>query len=104
VRQPNHRGLQGSLVGGVDVPVDGTTFGHAENRCVLQGRSFTLDELRASTDVRWQLAESLAVQVMLRGGLPPGVHRAHEDIRLRAPRGLTPVDNASRRAIRWKIR
>jgi sugar phosphate isomerase/epimerase len=85
VRDPNYRGLQGSLVDGVDVIVDGTTFGHENNRYLLDGRELSLAELRSSTDVRWQLNELLTVKVPLAGGLTPGVHSVSVDVRLRAP-------------------
>ena len=35
----------------------------------LQGRTFTLEELRASTDVRWQLDEPATITVPMPGGL-----------------------------------
>lgn len=85
VRDPNYRGLEGSLVDGVDVVVDGTTFGHEDNRYLLDGREMSLSELRTSTDVRWQLNELLTVRVPLDGGLTPGVHSVAVDVRLRAP-------------------
>ena len=85
VRDPNYRGLQGSLVDGVDVTVDGTTWSHEGNRYVLGGREHSLDELRSSTDVRWSLDELMTVKVPVDGGLPGGVHDLAVDIRLRAP-------------------
>lgn len=85
VRNPNYRGLASSLVDGVDVTVDGRTWTHEETAVVLQGRRYSLDELRHSTDARWPLEETATVVVPLDGGLAPGVHRVAVDIRLRAP-------------------
>jgi sugar phosphate isomerase/epimerase len=85
LRNPNYRGLQGSLVDGVDVTVDGTTWSHEVNRLVLQGRELSLEELRASIDVRWPLDEPMTVKVLHDGGLPGGVHDVSVAVRLRAP-------------------
>jgi sugar phosphate isomerase/epimerase len=85
LRNPNYRGLSSSLVDGVDVTVDGTTWSHEDTLVTLQGRSFTLDELRRSTDARWHLDEPAVVTVRLDGGLAPGVHDVAVGIRLRAP-------------------
>ena len=85
LRNPNYRGVQGSLVDGVDVTVDGTSWSHEQNRYVLAGRELSLEELRQSTDVRWALDAPMVVKVPLGGGLPLGVHRVAVDIRLRAP-------------------
>ncbi|MCV2395665.1 sugar phosphate isomerase/epimerase [Actinotalea sp. M2MS4P-6] len=85
VRNPNYRGLSGSLVDGVAVAVDGRTWDHEQTSVVLQGREMTLTELRTSTDVRWALDEPMVVKVPLTGGLAPGVHAVAVDIRLRAP-------------------
>ena len=49
----------------------------------LQGRTFTLDELRASTDVRWQLDEPATITVPKPGGLSVGVHRIEATLYLR---------------------
>ena len=49
----------------------------------LQGRTLTLDELRASTDVRWQLDEPATITVPQPGGLSAGVHRLEVVVHLR---------------------
>jgi sugar phosphate isomerase/epimerase len=85
LRNPNYRGLAGSLVDGVDVTVDGRRWTHDETSVVLQGRQFTLEELRRSTDARWALEQPAVVKVPLEGGLTPGVHAVSVGIRLRAP-------------------
>lgn len=85
LRNPNYRGLSSSLVDGVDVTVNGHVWGFEGNTYVLQGKEFTLDELRASTGARWDLDELMTVKVPVAGGLPRGVHNVAVDIRLRAP-------------------
>ncbi len=85
LRMPNYRGLWGSLIDGVDVTVGGMSWGREVPRWTLQGRTFTMDELRASTDVRWQLDEPAIITVPLPGGLPVGVHDLAVDIALHAP-------------------
>lgn len=85
LRNPNYRGLSSSLVDGVDVTVDGHRWSHEDNLVVLQGREFTLAELRASTGHRWSLMETMTVKVPHPGGLPRGTHRVAVDVRHRAP-------------------
>ncbi|MFD0392662.1 DUF6379 domain-containing protein [Streptomyces nogalater] len=83
LRNPNYRGIAGSLVDGADVIVDGHPFPREAQRWTLQGRTFTLDELRASTDVRWQLDETATLTVDHPGGLSAGVHRIEAAVHLR---------------------
>jgi len=85
VRMPNYRGAWGSLVDGTDVTVDGRAFSRESTRWTLRGRTFTLDELRRSTDVHWDLAELATIMVPLDGGLSPGVHDVAVTIYLRSP-------------------
>lgn len=85
LRNPNYRGLSSSLVDGVDVTVDGRTWTHDQTLVELQGRRFTLDELRRSTGARWHLDETATVVVPHEGGLPAGVHQVAVDVHLRAP-------------------
>ena len=66
----------------------------------LQGRTLTLDELRASTDVRWQLDEPATITVPKPGGLvrrraPPGGGRAPAPVLLPAD-GLPHAVHARR--------
>ena len=49
----------------------------------LQGRTYTRDELRASTDVRWQLDEPATITVPKPGGLSVGVHPIEATLFLR---------------------
>lgn len=85
LRNPNYRGVASSLVDGVGVTVDGHAWSYEDTKIVLQGRAYSLPELRVSTGARWQLDEIAYVEVPLEGGLSAGVHRVRVDVRLRAP-------------------
>lgn len=85
LRMPNYRGVWGSLIDGVDVSVGDRSWDREVPRWTLQGRTFTIDELRLSTDVRWQLDELAVITVPLEGGLPVGVHDVSVDIAVHAP-------------------
>ena len=75
LRNPNYRGGPASMLDGIEVVVDGERIPDHVPLWTLQGRTFTLDELRASTDVRWQLDEPATITVPKPGGLSVGVHR-----------------------------
>jgi sugar phosphate isomerase/epimerase len=83
LRNPNYRGVAASLLDGVEVVVDGERVPEHVPLWTLQGRTFTLDELRASTDVRWQLDEPATITVPKPGGLAAGVHRVDVVVHLR---------------------
>ncbi|WP_241038565.1 C-glycoside deglycosidase beta subunit domain-containing protein [Blastococcus litoris] len=85
LRQPNYRGTAGSLLDGVGVVVDGERIPDHVPLWTVQGRTYTLDELRASTDVRWQLDEPAVITVPKPGGLATGVHRLEVVVYLRRP-------------------
>jgi sugar phosphate isomerase/epimerase len=85
LRQPNYRGTAGSLLDGVEVVVDGERVPDHVPLWTIQGRTLTLDELRASTDVRWQLDEPAVITVPRPGGLTTGVHRIEVVVHLRRP-------------------
>ena len=71
------------MLDGVEVVVDGERIPDHVPLWTLQGRTFTLDELRASTDVRWQLDEAATITVPKPGGLGAGVHSLEVTIFLR---------------------
>lgn len=74
LRMPNYRGVAGSLLDGVEVTVDGHKWDADVPTWSLQGRTFTIDQLRTSTDVRWQLDELATITILTPGGLSVGVH------------------------------
>jgi sugar phosphate isomerase/epimerase len=83
LRNPNYRGGPGSMLDGVEVVIDGERIPDHVPLWTLQGRTFPLDELRASTDVRWQLDEPATITVPKPGGLSTGVHEIEVTIFLR---------------------
>jgi sugar phosphate isomerase/epimerase len=83
LRNPNYRGVAASLIDGVEVVVDGERIPDHVPLWTLQGRTCTLDELRASTDLRWQLDEPATITVPRPGGLPAGVHQLEVVVHLR---------------------
>jgi sugar phosphate isomerase/epimerase len=83
LRNPNYRGGPASMLDGIEVIVDGERIPDDVPLWTLQGRTFTLDELRASTDVRWQLDEPATITVPKPGGLSVGVHRLEATLYLR---------------------
>jgi sugar phosphate isomerase/epimerase len=85
LRNPNYRGTSASLLDGIDVVVDGERIPDHVPVWTLQGRTLTLDELRASTDVRWQLDEIATITVPKPGGLSVGVHDVEVTVYLRRP-------------------
>jgi hypothetical protein len=72
LRMPNYRGVAGSLLDSIVVTVDDETWPADVPRWTLQDRSFSIDELRASSGVRWQLDELATITVPRPGGCPPG--------------------------------
>ena len=83
LRNPNYRGGPASMLDGIEVVVDGERIPDHVPLWTLQGRTFTVDELRASTDVRWQLDEPATITVPKPGGLSVGVHRIEATLYLR---------------------
>ena len=85
LRNPNYRGTSASLLDGIDVTIDGEKIPDHLPVWTLQGRTFSLDELRASTDARWQLDETATITVPKPGGLSVGVHDIDVVVYLRRP-------------------
>ncbi len=85
VRNPNYRGIAGCLLDGIEVVVNGEIIDDHIPLWTLQGRTFTLEELRASEDVRWQLDEVATITIPKQGGLEVGVHNLDFCIHLRRP-------------------
>ncbi|GAA2870289.1 C-glycoside deglycosidase beta subunit domain-containing protein [Paenarthrobacter ilicis] len=85
LRNPNYRGTAASLLDGVEVTVDGEHWESHVPLWTLQGQTHTLDSLKATTDVRWQLDEYATITVPKPGGLSAGVHTIEVTIYLRRP-------------------
>ncbi|SHN39383.1 C-glycoside deglycosidase beta subunit domain-containing protein [Cryptosporangium aurantiacum] len=85
LRNPNYRGTAASLLDGVDVVVDGEKWDGEVPVWTVRGRTYTLDQLRATTDVRWALDETVTITVPKPGGLAVGVHHVEVVVYLRRP-------------------
>lgn len=85
LRLPNYRGTRLSLIDGVDVIVDGESFSHETNRIDVEGRLYSLAELREETVARWPIGVAATVFVDKPGGLEPGIHTVITTVRLRQP-------------------
>lgn len=85
LRNPNYRGTSASLLDGVEVTVDGESFPHDLPLWTVQQQRLTLDELRRSEDLRWNLDETVTITVPKPGGLTPGVHDVRVTVYLRRP-------------------
>lgn len=85
LRLPNYRGTRLSLIDGVDVRVDGEHFSHEANRIEIEGRTYTIAEMREETVARWPTGVVATVFVEKPGGLAPGIHTVITTVRLRQP-------------------
>ena len=85
LRNPNYRGTAASLLDGVEVVVDGEKIPDHVPLWTIDGRTLTLDEVRAATDLRWHLDETVNITVPRPGGLAPGVHQLEATLYLRRP-------------------
>lgn len=85
LRMPNYRGAAASLIDGVEIVVDGEKWDAETPLWTLRGNTYTLDQLRTSTDLRWQLDELVTVTVPKPGGLSAGVHQLAIALYLRRP-------------------
>lgn len=74
IRSQDYRGMAGSQIDGIEVIVDGEKFEDHIPIWTLQGKTYTIDQLRTSTDVRWALDEIATITVPKPGGLSVGVH------------------------------
>lgn len=88
LRNPNYRGNAGSLLDGIDVVIDGERVPDHVPLWTIGGVEYTLEELRASTDVRWHLDEPATITVPRPGGLTTGVH--HLELALWLRRSYIP--------------
>jgi sugar phosphate isomerase/epimerase len=83
LRNPNYRGTAASLLDGIEVVVDGERIPEHVPLWTLQGKTYTSDELRTSTDARWNLDEAATITVPKPGGLSVGVHKLDVTVQLR---------------------
>src|SRR4051812_46531756 len=88
LRNPNYRGGPASMLDGVEVVIDGEWTPDHGPLGAVRGRTMTLDEMRASTDVLWNLDDPATIPVPKPGGLSTGVPSLEVPISLR--RSYTP--------------
>lgn len=85
LRQPNYRGLRLSLIEGIDITVDGEAYPAEESSIVLRGKVYSHAAMAEAIDERWNVGETIAVQVSKPDGLSAGVHEVGCILRLRHP-------------------
>src|SRR4029078_7763992 len=102
VRMPSYRGMAAALIGGSAVRV-GTAVDVAPGvpLWTLGGKTYSLQQLWDSDDVRWPLEEAAVVTVPLAGGPPEGTHQGTIEVLLRA--SYIPVEHqpSRTRSSRW---
>jgi hypothetical protein len=100
VRCPYYRGIWASLLEGAELTVDGETF--ADVHWTLGGKTYTIDELAESVDLRWPFEEPAVLTVDKPGGLEAGLHDVEVAIRWRwsyIPVEMQPTTNISNRKL-----
>lgn len=84
LRMQSYRGMTASLIDGVAVRVDDLVdVGPEVPLWTLQGRTYTLQQLWDSENVRWPLEDAAIITVPFPGGLPEGIHEVSVELRLR---------------------
>lgn len=84
VRMPSYRGMDAALIDGIAITVGKLVTVPADVPLwTFAGRTYTLQQLWDSEDVRWPLEEAAVVTVPWPGGLPEGVHEVAIELRLR---------------------
>ena len=99
VRCPYYRGIWASLLERAELTVDGETF--EDVRWTLGGTTYTIDELAASSELRWRFEEP-AVLTVDGEQLAPGVHQLEVAITWRwsyIPVEMQPTTNISKRRL-----
>lgn len=78
-----YRRLILSMVEDLAVTVDGVPQPREAVRLTVEGRTYTLDDLRGEFVAAWEFGEPATVTVMAEGGLAPGAHELGLSERLR---------------------
>jgi hypothetical protein len=102
VRCPYYRGIWASLIEGVELTVDGETFGADEVRWALGEQTYTTGELAAASGARWPFDEPAILSVQKPGGLEPGLHDVQVSVTWRwsyIPVEMQPTTNISSRKL-----
>jgi Domain of unknown function (DUF6379) len=73
-RLPYYRGLGLSMVEDIAITVDGEPVPRDAIVFSVRDKSWTLAELEAESEERWEMGEIATLKVYLPGGLAPGKH------------------------------
>lgn len=73
-RLPYYRGVVLSLVGEMDITVDGEKVTEEQVSVTVSGKTFPLAQLKKITDVKWEFGDVGIVTVEKPGGLSEGEH------------------------------
>jgi hypothetical protein len=95
VRLSYYRGIVLSLIGSLDLTVDGEVIPHEAMTVTVGGRTFRYAELENETVAKWEFGEIGIVTVQKPGGLRPGEHKLdlHEHLRISyVPMGFSGAD------------
>ncbi len=85
VKNPNYRGIAACLIDGIDISIDGVDYPFDAALWTVEGQTYTLDELRQTTNARWSSDELATITVAKPGGLAAGVHELSVCIFIRRP-------------------
>ncbi|HVB33466.1 MAG TPA: DUF6379 domain-containing protein [Patescibacteria group bacterium] len=77
-----YRGIHLSLIGSLDVTVDGEHFKPEQLRFSLGDRTYTMDELGKEENVHWPFGQPAKLIVLKPGGLQPGIHDVQVEQRI----------------------
>lgn len=75
MRLPYYRGVVLSLLGDIDLTVDGERFDPEQITLTLNGRSYKLSEIKYETEDKWEFGDVGILTVSKPGGLAPGEHK-----------------------------
>ena len=85
LRNPNYRGVQASLIDGIDVTLNGKSYPSETANWTLQGQTYSLPEVLNSTTVRWQLDELATITIPVDAPLPNGIYDLQVCVYIRRP-------------------
>ena len=75
VRISYYRGISVAILGGYDITVDGEKFTSEDVSFSLDNKNYyTIKELGAMADLRWEYGDKAYLHVKKPGGLTPGLH------------------------------
>jgi sugar phosphate isomerase/epimerase len=82
---PNYRGVQASLIDGIEITLDGKTYPSELALWGLQGETCDLETLRAGNSLHWQLDELATITLPVENPITAGVHDLSIIVFIRRP-------------------